>query len=124
MEGFSVGSKGLLNPVILALAFVAGSIVESDVGKFVKLTGNMSVGLCADGDTPLGQIVAIEKASSVVSVQIAGSGSTSYSGTDPSVGVKSFLADASGGLKIGAGANFTVLSVDSVSKKFDFIKNF
>lgn len=124
MEGFEVESTGLIQPTIIACSH-DGSITEDHVGKFVKLTGNMTVAVCGNTDVPIGQIVTIEQASNVVGVQIAGSLGATYSGTDPVAGKEDFLCDANGDLVIDEdGATFTVLSVDVTNKKVSVLKNY
>ncbi|MCB1157380.1 MAG: hypothetical protein H7A25_22235 [Leptospiraceae bacterium] len=123
MEGFIVESTGLIHPTILACSH-DGSLTDSHIGKFVKLSGNMAVSLCADSEVPWGQIVTLEKGSNVVGVQVAGSMEAMYSGTDPVAGKENFLCDVNGDLKIGVGAVFTVLSVDATNKKISLLKNY
>ncbi len=58
-EPFEVGYRGIVEPVTITVKHQ--TLTKADEGKPAKFTANMEVSLCADGDSPAGQIVVVDE---------------------------------------------------------------
>lgn len=95
---------------------------EADEGIPVKMTGNATIGKCADGDPFHGVTVKVEEKRKVASVSVRGMVTLSYSGTDPSTGLQQIVGDGTGKVKIGAsGPSRLVLAVDATAKTLSML---
>ncbi|WP_017852017.1 hypothetical protein ACO1KB_19220 [Leptospira interrogans serovar Szwajizak] len=118
-DPFKTKAKGLLDPIILT--FDHSGLVETDEGKVCHIISNMTVALAADGSKFDGRIVKVEK--ECVSVLIGGVFECEYSGTQPGFGSVGLVADTTGKVKLGSGKNYLILTVDTGTKKVQFIKD-
>ncbi|WP_061296246.1 hypothetical protein [Leptospira interrogans] len=118
-EPFKTKAKGLIDPIIFT--FEHSGLVEADEGKVCKVVNNMTVALAADGSKFDGRIVKVEK--DRVSVLVYGVFECEYSETAPGFGSVGLVADATGKVKTGSGKNYLILTVDTGSKKIQFIKD-
>lgn len=118
---FNVSSRGLLPAREWTLSTT--TLTAADDGSPVKLTGNMTVGLCSDGDPIFGVVTRVESGACAVKVQ--GTIEMPYTGTDPEVGPGQLAANGAGGVKVvtpdNTGAfNFTIVAVDTAEKIVTF----
>lgn len=119
---FGVSIEGIVEEIIITL--LHSGLVAGDVKKPLKLSGNKTVALAADGDTFHGVAHTVE--SDAVGVKMSGLITLPYTGTAPTVGVVQLLANGSGGVKVGAvTANrfnqFLVLAVDTTASTVSFV---
>ncbi len=89
------------------------------VGTPVKVSGEATVSACAAGDSFFG--VAEINRGGVITVSASGYTELPYSGTAPSYGYGSLVADGNGGVKTGSGRSVTVVKVDTAAKVCGFI---
>lgn len=106
---FTVGFTGIGD---LSLSFLSALVRGTDEGKPVKASANGTVALCSDGDQFLGIVSAIDAADKLATVKVRGFVTVPYSGTMPTVGQGTLVADTSGGVK---GAS------DAVGKKLYYV---
>lgn len=129
---FGVSIEGIVEEKIITL--LHSSLVAGDVKKPLKLSGNKTVALAADGDTFHGVAHTVE--SDAVGVKLSGLVTMPYTGSDPGVGPVQLRANGAGGVKVvtetedsdGKETNssnrfnlFLVLSVDTTAKTVSFI---
>ena len=74
---------------------VSGALSE---GTPVKMSGNGEVSACAAGDNFCGAALAVREG--LATVQLGGYAVLSYSGTAPTVGYNTLVADGAGGVKV------------------------
>jgi hypothetical protein len=120
---FSVSSAGTFKEQ--ALTFNHAGLTAADIGKPVKITANMTVGLCVDNDSVMGKLLSLE-AGGVCTVLMEGVVTMPYSGADPGVGFGQLVADATGGVKSAAPVNtgfrnFLILERDTVALTVTYI---
>lgn len=124
-DPFDVGATGIIEPEILTFnhsTLSRGTQTDpGDQGKPVKITGNMTVSLCSDGDIFHGVALTIE--TGIVGVALLGVFTMPYTGADPTVGIVKLVANDAGGVKVDAtnGRDVLVLSVDIAAKTVQFI---
>ena len=81
----------------------------------LKLADNLTVSPCNTGDKFVGTAVNVK--SGYACIQLDGYVSVSYSGTAPSVGYCTLVADGNGGVKTGsAGREYLVTDVNETTK--------
>lgn len=118
---FKVGFEGVVDEDVIT--FTQDGLVESDIGKPVKITKNMTVKLCEDDDPFIGVIVAIEK--DTCSVKIKGVIEALYTGTAPVLNRTRLIADGEGKVKRDDSASDndyrTILNLDVPNTKVAFL---
>lgn len=81
----------------------------------VKITDNYTVSPCTSGDSFAG--VAVNVKNEIACVQLDGFATVTYSGTAPTTGYCTLVADGNGGIKVSAdGREYLVVDVDTVNK--------
>lgn len=118
-DPFDVGYRGVIEPKTIAVKH--SGLTKGDVGKPAKISANMEIILCADGETPAGQIVSVED--KIAALKVAGVFEYDYSGADPVLNFQNVQADGAGKVKavVSGGNRVLVISVDSANKKVAFI---
>lgn len=117
-DPFDVGYRGIVDPTIITLKHT--NLTTDDVGKAVKLTDSLTVGLCVNDDLPFGQISNVE--TGIVGVKIHGVFEFKYSGTAPAIGLEKLASDADGIVKASAtGKEVQVIHVDASTNTVVFI---
>lgn len=116
-EAFEVGYRGIIEPKTITVKHQ--TLTKADEGKPAKFSANMEVVLCADGDSPVGQIVSVDEKKKVLGLQISGVFEYVYSGSDPSPAYLLVQADGAGKIKSvsSGGIRILVISVDTGAKK-------
>ncbi|AKH77091.1 hypothetical protein ACQV5J_16000 [Leptospira interrogans] len=116
-EPFEVGYRGIVEPVTITVKHQ--TLTKADEGKPAKFTANMEVSLCADGDSPAGQIVVVDEKGKILGLKLFGVFEYEYSGPDPAPGYLSIQADGAGKIKSipSGGIRVLVISVDTGTKK-------
>lgn len=108
------------NPTFLASSLTRGT----DEGKPAKISANKTAAKAADGNEFYGIILTISSDEVVCVVKNRGIVTVVYTGDAPSLGLGDLIADATGGVKKGAGTNqmFWILDVDTTNTlvTFDF----
>lgn len=85
------------------------------VSGVVKLSDDMTVSQCADGDKFIGVCAGLE--SGYACVQLSGYATVSYTGTAPALGCAKLSADGKGGVKADEnGREHIVTDVDTTKK--------
>lgn len=93
---------------------------DVNVNDIVKVTDSASVEVCKDGDEFCG--ICINKNEDTVGIIIGGYVETKYSGTEPSFGYETVVADGEGGIKKAAsGKKVLVVNLDPATKKIAMI---
>ncbi|MBE8363450.1 MULTISPECIES: hypothetical protein [Leptospira] len=114
-----VKADGIKEPHLASFNY--SDITEADVGKVVSITGEMTVSKTANGSKFDGTLESVE--GTVCLVRLDGVFNCSYSGTAPSFGQDTLVADADGKVKKDAsGKSYLVLSVDTTNKIVKFLK--
>ncbi|EMF44806.1 hypothetical protein LEP1GSC067_1080 [Leptospira interrogans serovar Lora str. TE 1992] len=115
-EPFEVGYRGIVEPVTITVKHQ--TLTKADEGKPAKFTANMEVSLCADGDSPAGQIVVVDEKGKILGLKLFGVFEYEYSGPDPAPGYLSIQADGAGKIKSipSGGIRVLVISVDTGTK--------
>lgn len=90
-------------------------------GTFVKMTGNGTVGPCADTNPVCGYVLGALPGYAVV--QLSGYCKAKYTGTAPVVGHQLLAADGNGNIKaVGTGGRqYLIIDVDTSAKTVGFI---
>lgn len=89
-------------------------------GRAVKMSGNGTVSLCAEGDKFAG--FCADADADTATVIIGGFATAPYTGDAPAVGFTALAADAAGGVKVGgSGREYLVAEVDTAAKTVGFI---
>ncbi|WP_061235078.1 hypothetical protein [Leptospira weilii] len=115
-EAFEVGYRGIIEPKTITVKHQ--NLTKADEGKPAKLSANMEVSLCADGDSPVGQIVTVDEKGKILGLKIFGVFEYEYSGSNPTLGFLNIQADGTGKIKTAAtGTRVLVISVDTGTKK-------
>ncbi|EMM99101.1 hypothetical protein LEP1GSC021_4754 [Leptospira noguchii str. 1993005606] len=115
-EAFDVGYRGIIEPKTITVKHQ--TLTKADEGKPVKVSANMEVVLCADGDSPVGQIVSVDEKKKVLGLQVSGVFEYAYSGPDPVPGFLDIQGDGAGKIKTAAtGTRVLAISVNTGSKK-------
>ncbi|MDI7213785.1 hypothetical protein [Leptospira santarosai] len=115
-EAFDVGYRGIIEPKTITVKHQ--SLTKADEGKPVKISANMEVVLCADGDSPVGQIVSVDEKKKVLGLQVSGVFEYAYSGSDPVPGFLNIQGDGAGKIKsVSSGTRVLAISVNTGSKK-------
>ena len=119
---FAVSSRGIIPERLVTMKHVA--LTATDIGKPVKITANMTVGLCTNNDYLFGTLQSVDAESCVVLIE--GVIEMPYTGGDPSPGFGQLVADGSGGVKTSGPdndgfKNFMVLEVNTTAKTVTFI---
>ncbi|WP_061218271.1 hypothetical protein [Leptospira weilii] len=116
-DPFDVGYRGILEPKSITVKHQTLTI--ADEGKPAKLSTNMEVSLCADGDSPAGQIVSVDERTKIAALKVQGVFEYEYSGTNPVVNFQNIQADGAGKVKTvsAGGTRVLVISVDTGTKK-------
>lgn len=98
----------------------SGFVKGTDEGKLVKMSSNDTVALPADGDNFIGMVRTIEKGHTAVSLN--GAVEVGYSGSAPVVGRSRLIANATGGVKVGASTDkeYLVVRVNTTTSKVVF----
>ncbi|EMN43016.1 hypothetical protein LEP1GSC086_0021 [Leptospira weilii str. LNT 1234] len=82
----------------------------------------MEVILCANGDTPAGQIISVDEKKKILGLQVSGVFEYEYSRSNPTLGYLNIQADGTGKIKTAStGTPVLVISVDTGAKKVAFI---
>lgn len=103
-----VSNKGF-NEGVITLGYKGGA-----VGDPVTVTENGACAPCEAGQKPVG--ILLGQRSGIASVQVMGHQRVKYSGTAPSLGMDTIVADGNGGIKAAAnGREVIVLAVESVA---------
>ena len=90
-------------------------------GQVVKITGNGTVGTCADGDDFCGAAMAVDD-DGICAVVMGGMVTVPCSGGAPALGWSCLSADGAGGVKAGsAGQKYRVVDVDTAGKMLTFV---
>jgi hypothetical protein len=116
---FAVSSRGIVAD--RAVTMRHAGLVATDVGKPVKLTGNMIVGLCAADDSVFGIVQDVKP--DVCSVLIQGVVELPFSGAAPVPGFGQLAADGAGAVKTALAdntgfRNFIILEVQATTVIF------
>ncbi|MDI7196302.1 hypothetical protein [Leptospira santarosai] len=115
-EAFEVGYRGIIEPKTITVKHQ--DLTKDAIGKPAKFSANMEVVLCADGDSPVGQIVSVDEKKKVLGLQISGVFEYEYSGSNPALGYLNIQADGTGKIKTAStGTRVLVISVDTGAKK-------
>lgn len=117
-EAFEVGYRGIIDSEVITVKHQ--NLTKADIGKPAKFSANMEVVLCADGDSPVGQIVTVDEKKKVLGLQVSGVFEYLYSGSsDPAAGYLLIQADGTGKIKSvsSGGIRILVISVDTGAKK-------
>ncbi|AXR68244.1 hypothetical protein [Leptospira mayottensis] len=115
-EAFEVGYRGIIDPKTITVKHQ--SLTKADEGKPAKCTGNMEVALCADGDSPVGQIVIVDEREKLLGLKVFGVFEYEYSGSNPAPGYLNIQGDGTGKIKTAStGTRVLVISVDTGAKK-------
>lgn len=88
---------------------------SGEAGQVCKLESNGKVAPCDAGDGFIGVMEGIRKG--VCGVRIHGFAELSYTGTAPGLGYVELVADGEGGVKVGQGRAYLVVSVDEDAMK-------
>ncbi|QDK23874.1 hypothetical protein [Leptospira weilii] len=119
-EAFEVGYRGIIEPNTITVKHQ--SLTKADLGKPAKFSANMEVILCANGDTPAGQIISVDEKKKILGLQVSGVFEYEYSGSNPTLGYLNIQADGTGKIKTAStGTPVLVISVDTGAKKVAFI---
>ncbi|MGQ2800477.1 hypothetical protein ACT54M_08560 [Leptospira santarosai] len=115
-EAFDVGYRGIIEPKTITVKHQ--NLTKADEGKPVRISANMEVVLCADGDSPVGQIVSVDEKKKVLGLQVSGVFEYAYSGPDPVPGFLNIQGDGAGKIKsVSSGTRVLAISVNTGSKK-------
>lgn len=115
-EAFEVGTRGIVEPVTITVKHQ--DLTKNAIGKPAKFSANMEVVLCADGDSPVGQIVTVDEKGKILGLKTFGVFEYEYSGSNPTLGFVNIQADGTGKIKTAAtGTRVLVISVDTGAKK-------
>lgn len=119
---FAVSSRGIIPERLVTMKHVG--LTTADIGKPVKITANMTVGLCANDNYIFGTVQSVDP--EVCSVLIEGVIEMPYSGGDPSPGFGQLVADGTGKVKTSGPdndgfKNFMILEVNTTAKTVTFI---
>ncbi|UOG42525.1 hypothetical protein [Leptospira noguchii] len=115
-EAFDVGYRGIIEPKTITVKHQ--SLTKADEGKPVRFTANMEVALCADGDSPVGQIVIVDEKEKLLGLKVFGVFEYEYSGSNPALGYLNIQGDGAGKIKSAStGTRALVISVDTGAKK-------
>ena len=83
---------------------------SGESGKVCKVCGNGAVAVCSEGECFCGVMESVRKG--FAGVQLHGFVTLPYSGTAPGLGYQGLVADADGGIMLGEGREYLVVSVD------------
>lgn len=116
---FDIDYEGIGQVTVVTLKH-SNLVKGTDENKLVKMSANDTVALPADGDNFIGLIRTIEKG--VTGVSLNGAVEIGYTGTAPVVGRNRLIANAAGGVKVGASTDkeYLVVRVDTGSNKVIF----
>lgn len=85
------------------------------ISGVVKLSDNMTVSQCADGDKFIGVCAGLE--SGYACVELSGYATVSYTGISPAIGCTKLSADGKNGVKADEnGREYIVTDIDTVNK--------
>lgn len=115
-NAFEVGSRGIIDPVTITVKHQ--NLTKDAIGKPAKFSANMEVSLCADGDSPAGQIVIVDEKEKLLGLKVFGVFEYEYSGSNPALGYLNIQGDGAGKIKSAStGTRALVISVDTGAKK-------
>ncbi|MDI7227928.1 hypothetical protein QMM87_04450 [Leptospira santarosai] len=115
-EAFDVGYRGIIEPKTITVKHQ--TLTKADEGKPAKFSANMEVVLCADGDSPVGQIVSVDEKEKLLGLKVSGVFEYEYSGSNPALGYLNIQGDGAGKIKSAStGTRTLVISVDTGAKK-------
>ncbi|KXZ27178.1 hypothetical protein AYB33_18100 [Leptospira santarosai] len=118
-DEIGVKADGIKEPSLAS--FNCSNITEADVGKVVSITGEMTVSKTANGSKFDGILESVE--GSLALVKLDGVFTCKYSGTAPSFGQDTLVADADGKVKKdSSGKPYLVLSVDTANTIVKFLR--
>ena len=89
--------------------FAVQEAVSLPVGFLVKMSGSGEVGPCLNGDGFVGIVESCR--AGCAAVQIGGCVQVYYTGSEPAVGYTKLVANGGGGVCVGEGREYLVLSV-------------
>ncbi|MCE9499871.1 MAG: hypothetical protein K8R21_05155 [Leptospira sp.] len=111
-DPFEVGLPGLKSKII---PMKHSGLVVADIGKPVKISGELTVSLCADEDEIHGQLASVDS-TTLCGVKIGELFEFPYSGSNPAYGREIIAADGAGYVKANdVGSSVIVLSRDATS---------
>ncbi|MDI7187969.1 hypothetical protein QMM42_17500 [Leptospira santarosai] len=115
-EAFDVGYRGIIEPKTITVKHQ--TLTKADEGKPAKFSANMEVVLCADGDSPVGQIVSVDEKEKLLGLKVSGVFEYEYSGSNPALGYLNIQGDGAGKIKsVSSGTRVLAISVNTGSKK-------
>ncbi|EMJ94832.1 hypothetical protein [Leptospira alstonii] len=115
-NAFEVGFRGIIDPVTITVKHQ--NLTKDAIGKPAKFSANMEVSLCADGDSPAGQIASVDEKEKTLGLKVFGVFEYEYSGTDATPGYLNIQGDGAGKIKsASSGTRVLVISVDTGTKK-------
>ncbi|MBW9233579.1 hypothetical protein JQK62_14920 [Leptospira santarosai] len=115
-EAFDVGYRGIIEPKTITVKHQ--NLTKDAIGKPAKFSANMEVSLCADGDSPAGQIVSVDEKEKTLGLQVFGVLEYVYSGSDATLGYLNIQGDGAGKIKTASsGTRALVISVNTGTKK-------
>lgn len=103
------------------ISFKHGGLTQEDIGKPVKIIDKMEVSLCADNNSFIGVIVAVEEGA--CSVKTKGQVELPYTGNQPQYNKDRLRASANGTVERGGNDSDyrTILNVDTDNNKVAFL---
>lgn len=119
---FEVSSRGIVADHAITMKHTG--LTEADAGKPVKITGNMTAGLCADGDAVFGVLQNVKP--DACGVLREGVVTLPYTGAAPVPGFGQLSANGAGGVKVAAAdntgsLNYVILETDATAGTVTFI---